>query len=172
MKYYPGNKEWKQKKYNHILEVSFRMFAENGIEQVTMTELAEASDVGRMTLFRYFPSKTELVVAISTCKWKEFIEWHNSLLSAEEMEKLTGAEYLKFFIDSFLELYRSHKDILRFNYNFNSFVSAFIIALIAFTIASYKGTNGLFSGSEKFRTFPLKFDENERAMPSGLPSIH
>ena len=122
MKYYPGNKEWKQKKYNHILEVSFRMFAENGIEQVTMTELAEASDVGRMTLFRYFPSKTELVVAISTCKWKEFIEWHNSLLSAEEMEKLTGAEYLKFFIDSFLELYRSHKDILRFNYNFNSFL--------------------------------------------------
>lgn len=43
MKNYPGNKEWKQKKYNHILEVSFRMFAENGIEQVTMTELAEAS---------------------------------------------------------------------------------------------------------------------------------
>ena len=75
-----------------------------------------------MTLFRYFPSKTELVVAISIYKWKEFIEWHNSLLSAEEMEKLTGAEYLKFFIDSFLELYRSHKDILRFNYNFNSFL--------------------------------------------------
>ena len=87
-----------------------------------MTELAEASEVGRMTLFRYFPSKTELVVAISTYKWKEFIEWHNSLLSAEEMEKLTGAEYLKFFIDSFLELYRNHKDILRLNYNFNSFL--------------------------------------------------
>ena len=76
-----------------------------------------------MTLFRYFPSKTELVVAISTYKWKEFIEWHNSLLSAEEIEMLTGAEYLKFFIYSFLELYRDHKDILRLNYNFNSFLS-------------------------------------------------
>ena len=116
MKNYPGSKEWKQEKYNNILEVGFRMFAEKGIEQVTMTELAEASEVGRMTVFRYFPSKTELVVAISTYKWKEFIEWHNSLLSAEEMEKLTGAEYLKFFIDSFLELYRNHKDILRLNY--------------------------------------------------------
>ena len=103
MKNYPGSKERKQEKYNHILEVGFRMFAENGIEQVTMTELAEASDVGN--------------------KWKEYIEWHNSLLSAEEMEKLTGAEYLKFYIDSFLELYRNHKDILRFNYNFNSFLS-------------------------------------------------
>ena len=123
MNNYPGSQERKQEKYNHILEVGFTMFAENGIEQVTMTDLAQASDVGRMTVFRYFPSKTDLAIAISTNKWKEYIEWHNSLLSAEEMEKLTGAEYLKFYIDSFLELYRNHKDILRFNYNFNSFLS-------------------------------------------------
>ena len=43
MKNYPGSKEWKQEKYNNILEVGFRMFTEKGIEQVTMTELAEAS---------------------------------------------------------------------------------------------------------------------------------
>lgn len=34
-----------QKKYNHILEVAFKLFAEKGIELVTMTEIAEASDV-------------------------------------------------------------------------------------------------------------------------------
>ncbi|MCR5600661.1 MAG: TetR/AcrR family transcriptional regulator [Ruminococcus sp.] len=123
MSNYVAGKEWKQEKYQHILEAGFRLFAENGIEQVTMTDIAEASKVGRMTLFRYFPSKTELVIAISTWKWKEYITWHNSLLSAEEMEKLTGAEQLKIYIVSFLELYRSHKDMLRFNYNFNSFLS-------------------------------------------------
>ena len=123
MSNYIDGKEWKQEKYQHILEAGFRLFAENGIEQVTMTDIAEASKVGRMTLFRYFPSKTELVIAISTWKWKEYITWHNSLLSAEEMEKLTGAEQLKIYIGSFLELYRSHKDMLRFNYNFNSFLS-------------------------------------------------
>ena len=123
MNNYVGGKEWKQEKYNHIIEVAFKMFAEKGIEQVTMTDIAELSEVGRMTVFRYFPSKTDLVIAISTWKWKEYIEWHNSLLSAEEMETIKGAEYLKFYIDSFLELYRNHKDILRFNYNFNSFLS-------------------------------------------------
>ena len=123
MKNYIAGKEWKQEKYNHILDVSFRMFAEKGIEQVSMTELAQASGVGRMTLFRYFPSKTDLVIAVSIWKWSAFIEWHNSLLSAEELDKLTGAEYLKFYLDSFLDLYRNHKDILRFNYNFNSFLS-------------------------------------------------
>lgn len=112
-----------QEKYNHILEVAFKLFAEKGIELVTMTEIAEASDVSRASLFLYFPSKTELVIAISTWKWKEYIEWHNNLLSAEKMEKLTGAEWLKLYIESFLDLYRNHKDLLRFNYNFNSFLA-------------------------------------------------
>lgn len=123
MSNYVAGKEWKQEKYQHILEVGFRLFAEKGIEQVTMTDIAEASKVGRMTLFRYFPSKTELVIALSTWKWKEYITSRNSLLSAEEMEKLTGADQLKLYIGSFLELYRYHKDMLRFNYNFNSFLS-------------------------------------------------
>ena len=123
MSNYVAGKEWKQEKYQHILEAGFRLFAEKGIEQVTMTDIAEASKVGRMTLFRYFPSKTELVIAISTWKWKEYITSRNSLLSAEETEKLTGADQLKLYIGSFLELYRYHKDMLRFNYNFNSFLS-------------------------------------------------
>ena len=119
---YTAGKVWKQEKYQRILEAGFSLFSERGIDNVTMAEVADAGEVGRTTAFRYFPSKTELVIAIATRKWKDFIEWHNSLLSPEEMEKLTGAEYLKFFIDSFLELYRNHKDILRFNYMFNSFV--------------------------------------------------
>lgn len=122
MSNYAAGKEWKQEKYQHILEVGFRLFAENGIEQMTMTDIAEASKVGRMTLFRYFPSKTELVIAISTWKWKEYIKWHNRLLPTEKTGNLTGAEQLKIYIGSFLELYRNHKDMLRFNYNFNSFL--------------------------------------------------
>ena len=122
MSNYAAGKEWKQEKYQHILEVGFRLFAENGIEQMTMTDIAEASRVGRMTLFRYFPSKTELVIAISTWKWKEYIKWHNCLLPMEKTDNLTGAEQLKIYIGSFLELYRNHKDMLRFNYNFNSFL--------------------------------------------------
>ena len=121
--YNVARKAKKQEKYNHTLEVGFKLFAERGIELVTMTEVADTSDISRASLFLYFPSKTELVIAISTWKWKEYITWHNNLLSAEEMEKLTGAEWLKFYIGSFLELYRNHKDMLRFNYNFNSFLA-------------------------------------------------
>ena len=40
----------------------------------------------------------------------------------EALEKMTGAEHLKFYMDGFIDLYHSHKDILRFNYDFNSFL--------------------------------------------------
>ena len=119
---YVAGKAWKQEKYDHILDEGFKLIAEKGIGAVIMPEVAKASGISPATIFRYFPSKTEMIVAIATRKWREYIDWHNSLLTSVEMEKLTGAEYLKFFLDSFLELYRSHKDILRFNYDFNSFV--------------------------------------------------
>ena len=122
MRDYVAGKAWKQEKYDHILDEGFKLIAERSIVSVIMPEVAKASGVSPATIFRYFPSKTELVVAIATRKWREYIDWHNSLLTSVEMEKLTGAEYLKFFFDSFLELYRNHKDILRFNYDFNSFV--------------------------------------------------
>ena len=110
MKDYVAGKAWKQEKYDRILEIGFKLFAERSISAVKMIDVAKVSEVGEITLYRYFPTKTELVIAIATRKWQEFIEWYNSHEYSEGTENLTGAEYLKFFLDSFLELYRSHKD--------------------------------------------------------------
>ena len=119
---YVAGKAWKQDKSLHILEAGFTLFSQRGIESVLMTEVAKAAGVGRMTLFRYFPTKTELAIAVAAWKWEEFIEKNSRLMPPEKMERLTGAQYMRFFVDSFLELYRHHKDILRLNYDFNSFV--------------------------------------------------
>jgi TetR/AcrR family transcriptional regulator, regulator of mycofactocin system len=40
---------------------SLRLFAERGFEQTTVDDLAAASGVGRRTVFRYFPSKNDIV---------------------------------------------------------------------------------------------------------------
>lgn len=119
---YVGGKAWKLEKYRGILKTGFQLFSETGIGDVTMSEVAEASGISRATLFRYFPSKMELVIAIGSWKWEEYIDSYSAANNQKGKERMTGAEGLRFFLDSFLELFRNDGDLLRFNYNFNSYI--------------------------------------------------
>jgi AcrR family transcriptional regulator len=43
-----------------ISDVATRLFMERGFDQVTIEEIAEAADVGRMTVFNHFPRKEDM----------------------------------------------------------------------------------------------------------------
>jgi AcrR family transcriptional regulator len=45
----------------HVSRVALHLFEQRGFDQVTMDEIAEAASVSRRTLFRLFPSKSDLV---------------------------------------------------------------------------------------------------------------
>ncbi|NUR85204.1 MAG: TetR family transcriptional regulator [Nonomuraea sp.] len=45
-----------------ISEAAIALFVEHGFEQVSITQVAEAAEVSRRTLFAYFPTKEDLVV--------------------------------------------------------------------------------------------------------------
>lgn len=104
------------------MEAGFRLFAERGIDPVTMPEIAEASGVGRPSLYRYFSSKADLVIAIGAWKWQEYLDEVMERVPRERREALTAREHLELFLDTFLDLYRNHRDILRFNHFFNSYI--------------------------------------------------
>ncbi|MEZ4298715.1 MAG: TetR family transcriptional regulator [Polyangiaceae bacterium] len=44
-----------------VSRVALQLFEERGFDQVTMNQIAEAASVSRRTLFRLFPSKSDLV---------------------------------------------------------------------------------------------------------------
>jgi TetR/AcrR family transcriptional regulator, regulator of mycofactocin system len=51
----------KQRTRDRIEHLSLRLFAERGFGETTVDDLAAASGVGRRTIFRYFPSKNDIV---------------------------------------------------------------------------------------------------------------
>ncbi|MFD5559871.1 TetR/AcrR family transcriptional regulator [Kitasatospora griseola] len=53
----------KERTGRRIAEQALRLFAERGFEDVTMGEVARASEVARATLFAYYPTKESLVLA-------------------------------------------------------------------------------------------------------------
>ena len=109
-------------KKKRIMEAGFRLFSEKGIESVSMPEIAAACKIPRASLYRYYATKTDLVIAIGTTQWIQYISARNAAISREQADRMTAAEYFRWHMDSFLNLYREHSDILRFNYFFNSYI--------------------------------------------------
>ena len=103
-----------------ILETSFRIFAEKTIEKVSMTDVANEAGLGVATLYRHYSTKSLLVLAVSKWVWEQYIR--EAMRSLEIVEKETAAVDLEYFIDTFLELFRKNKDVLRFNQFFNIYI--------------------------------------------------
>jgi len=55
---------WRQRRRDRILNAASALFAERPYALVSMDELAEAAEMGKATLYRYFPSKEDLYVAV------------------------------------------------------------------------------------------------------------
>ena len=105
-----------------MLREGFRLFAERGIEAVYMQEIADASGTGIATIYRYFPTKLELVIETAVQKWKDFLDF---VLKEDENSRIfekTAAEQFAHYLEYYIILYRDHRPHLRFNYDFNLYV--------------------------------------------------
>ena len=102
-----------------ILETGFRVFAEGTIEKVKMSDVAKAGGVGTTTVYRYYKTKPELVLAISTWAWKRYLD---QVIRQIDSVEVTAAEEYEYFLDTFLDMYRNHRNLLRFNQFFNVYV--------------------------------------------------
>ena len=110
------------KKRARMLTVGFRLFSEMTIEVATMKDIAETCGFGYKTMFRYFGTKTALVIAIGAEKWKEYAVVVDKMYRARGGDAMNAAEELEFFLDCFIDLYQNHKDILRFVRNFETYI--------------------------------------------------
>ena len=108
-------------KRQKLMETGFLLFSQRTIDQVSLEEIARKSGVGIATLYRYFGTKLELVIAISVWQWTQYRQQFEQELDTDRNYKTAAQEYA-FFLDFFLEMYRNHKELLRFNQFFNIFI--------------------------------------------------
>ena len=106
-----------------MLNTGFRIFAEKGIEAVSMQEVANACGLGIATLYRYFSTKLAFVIAVGAKKWEEYFEVIETEYIRRGGEMMNAAEELDFYLSAYILLYREHEDVLRFNQSFNGYIS-------------------------------------------------
>ena len=93
-----------------IERTALALFAEKGVDQTTIRDIAEGAGIAEGTIYRHFASKEELIAGI-------FAENYGAL--AEELDSLQAhhdgiAEKLEAMAGRFFALFESDRDLFRF----------------------------------------------------------
>lgn len=95
-----------------ILQTAEKLFAQHGVANVNMADIAQAAEVGKGTLYRRFTNKAELCLALMDA---QMIDFQNGMLSrmqqmsAQEMPKLAQLDQ---FIDALIYFTDDHSPLL------------------------------------------------------------
>ena len=106
-----------------IIDTAFHIFVERKIEPVSMGEIAEAAGIGRATLFRCYSSKLKLAIAVCAAKWKTYLDELDAKRPISSIEDVPAIDRFIFTMDSYIDMYQHHKELLQYNDNFNHYVT-------------------------------------------------
>ncbi|MGC5010413.1 TetR/AcrR family transcriptional regulator [Streptosporangium sp. DT93] len=95
-----------------VLEAAARLFAEQGVEAVSMDQVAAAAGVGKGTLFRRFGDRSGLAAALLDARERVLQE---AILHGPPPLGLGGAagERLAAFVDAYVDYLLEHLDLIR-----------------------------------------------------------
>lgn len=93
-----------------ILDTALALFSAQGYEQTTMDAIAERAEVGRATLFKYFPTKSSLLLPLS--QQILFAELRPLVQSLLEQQPTT-IEALRYYFDRIGKRIQELSDVTR-----------------------------------------------------------
>ncbi len=102
-----------QRRHSQIIEVALKLFAENGFEGTSTRSIAEAAGISEALLFRHFPSKNDLYIAILEHKAEQVggKEWQEELRSRARQKDDRGL--FRAVVSKILEFYRQDTEFHR-----------------------------------------------------------
>jgi AcrR family transcriptional regulator len=109
-------------KINHILEKAFELFSKEGIDNVTMNNIADKAEIGVASLYRYFSTKEELAIQCATKMWQIEKEKANGFFTTQEYLEKSGIAQLHSILSYFEDSFDSTQDFYRFIYYFDSYI--------------------------------------------------
>jgi AcrR family transcriptional regulator len=115
-------KEKKDSRIQTIIKCTYELFSENGIENISMQDIADTSKIGVASLYRYFQTKEELAIEAAIYAWNKETEVFSEVFSSEEFALFTGYEQLKKLLEIFENALVTQKSFFSFIYCFDAFI--------------------------------------------------
>ncbi|MBQ9898314.1 MAG: TetR/AcrR family transcriptional regulator [Ruminococcus sp.] len=112
----------KNKRIENAIRISAEMFLENGIDSVKMTDIADESGVGVATLYRYFGTKTGILIAAMTYMWGDLKVMFSGVFESDVFVSQTGIKQINDLMRMYIVLFTAHKDFMRLLAEFDVFI--------------------------------------------------
>lgn len=103
--------EIKDQRLNTILNAGMNLFLEEGLAEVHMKDVARKAGVSRATLYRYYPSKEDLALAIEHHLYRDVLvpEFSPGILSFSG----NGYEKIENYLLTFVGIIESHPELFK-----------------------------------------------------------
>lgn len=115
--------ELQNKAKENIIRNAYKLFANNGIHNVALVQIAKESEIGVATVYRYFRNKKNIVNECANSVWKKVILGVQDKISSLEFLQLTGIEKIEGLLSMFLTMYQEDKEFLKFVSEYDAYIA-------------------------------------------------
>ncbi|MBR3145247.1 MAG: TetR/AcrR family transcriptional regulator [Clostridia bacterium] len=109
----------KDAKLNYVIETAASLFLSRSINSVTVKDIAKECGLGEATVYRYFSSKSELIVACAVYMGNKVKK-----LFTLDASKNGGYEKIERFFETYLHIFKTRPELYRFLNDFDAFCVA------------------------------------------------
>ncbi len=110
-------------KKERIIQVAAQLFLKHGLENIRMTDIADASGIGVASLYRYFGTRTAIAIEAGTILWKDIQLQFNDYFFSSKQDR-DGLEMVTEQLSFMLSLYHERPDFIRFLDSFDHLMLA------------------------------------------------
>lgn len=121
-----GQGVWKQRQQARTegaISAAKALFLSQGIEPVTMTDIADAAGIGVASLYRYpaTATKTKIVIAAGISLWHDLMTAYNPLFQSGAYTQANGYGQMTRILSVYPELFQDHRAFIRFLSQFDAY---------------------------------------------------
>lgn len=98
-----------------VTEKALECFIRGGIDSTAISDIARAAGLTERSIYRYYPSKVELVMAASFLYWDKALEQAAGYLREHSHPGMTGIEEIAVVLNGYSQLVFSDPDGIRFS---------------------------------------------------------
>lgn len=106
--------ELRERNKQLVTEKALSLYVQKGVENVSIREIAQAAGLTERSVYRYFDSRGELVLAATYLFWDHISRWVNNQASQGENAGLTGLQQVEIMLHIYSRLYIEHPECVRF----------------------------------------------------------